>query len=155
MADEVIYPIMIPIMSSMMLFFIKVEKNRMIPITSMEPMNAPIMTDRNPDKVNTPAVIVHQERTDSGLCPFLLIMVKHPCHLQPLSLSIYLINGLIYLLRNLCQEIFIPIWRINLIKRINSINMICAIYCRLLFQIHFLNDVEQRVHWFYKMTAIF
>ena len=41
-----------------MLFFIKVEKNRMIPITSMEPMNAPIMTDRNPDKVNTPAVIV-------------------------------------------------------------------------------------------------
>ena len=28
MADEVIYPIMIPIMSSMMLFFIKVEKNR-------------------------------------------------------------------------------------------------------------------------------
>lgn len=30
----------------------------MIPITSMEPMNAPIMTDRNPDKVNTPAVIV-------------------------------------------------------------------------------------------------
>ena len=57
-ADEVIYPIMIPIMSSMMLFFIKVEKNRMIPITSMEPMNAPIMTDRNPDKVNTPAVIV-------------------------------------------------------------------------------------------------
>ena len=41
-----------------MLFFIKVEKNRMIPITSMEPMNAPIMTDRNPDKVKTPAVIV-------------------------------------------------------------------------------------------------
>ena len=41
-----------------MLCFIKVEKNRMIPITSMEPMNAPIMTDRNPDKVNTPAVIV-------------------------------------------------------------------------------------------------
>ncbi len=41
-----------------MLFFIKVEKNRMIPITSMDPMNAPIMTERNPDKVNTPAVIV-------------------------------------------------------------------------------------------------
>ncbi len=30
----------------------------MIPITSMEPMNTPIMSDRNPDKVNTPAVIV-------------------------------------------------------------------------------------------------
>ena len=58
MADEVMYPIMIPIISSIMLFFIKVEKNRMIPITSMEPMNAPIMTEIKPDKVNTPAVIV-------------------------------------------------------------------------------------------------
>ena len=41
-----------------MLFFIKVEKNRMIPITSMDPINAPIMTEIKPDKVNTPAVIV-------------------------------------------------------------------------------------------------
>ena len=65
MADEVIYPIMIPIMSSMMLFFIKVEKNRMIPITSMEPMNAPIMTDRNPDKVGQRVIecgLQHQSR---------------------------------------------------------------------------------------------
>ena len=35
-----------------MLFFIKVEKNRMIPITSMDPINAPIMTEIKPDKVN-------------------------------------------------------------------------------------------------------
>ena len=41
-----------------MLFFIKVEKKRIIPITIMEPMNAPIMTEMKPERVNAPAVIV-------------------------------------------------------------------------------------------------
>lgn len=58
MVDEVIYFIMIFIMSSMMLFFIKVEKNRMIFIISMEFMNVLIMMDRNLDKVNILVVIV-------------------------------------------------------------------------------------------------
>ena len=49
---------MMPIMSSMMLFFTRVEKNRMIPMTVIEPMKAPIMTEMKPDRVNVPAVMV-------------------------------------------------------------------------------------------------
>ena len=46
---------MIPVMSSMMLLLIKVEKNRMMPITTIEPMNAPMTIEKNPERV-IPAV---------------------------------------------------------------------------------------------------
>ena len=55
MADEVMYPIMIPVIRSMMLLLIKVEKNRIRPMTTIEPMNAPSTMEKNPDKV-MPAV---------------------------------------------------------------------------------------------------
>ena len=55
MADEVMYPIMMPVISSMMLLLISVEKNKIMPITTMEPMNAPATMEKNPDRV-IPAV---------------------------------------------------------------------------------------------------
>ena len=46
---------MIPVMSSMILLFIKVEKNRISPITIIEPMKAPNTIEKNPERV-IPAV---------------------------------------------------------------------------------------------------
>ena len=60
-----------------MLFFIKVEKNRMIPITSMYPINAPIMTEIKPDKVNTPAVLVPAHASMTPATPHLATELMH------------------------------------------------------------------------------
>ncbi len=52
------YPIMIPIISSIKLFFVKAEKNSKIPMTIIAPAKAPANTARKPDILKTPAVIL-------------------------------------------------------------------------------------------------
>ena len=54
-ADEVMYPIIIPVINSMMLLLMRVEKNNINPITTIEPMKAPNIIEKKLDKV-TPAV---------------------------------------------------------------------------------------------------
>ena len=78
-----------------MLFFIKVEKKRIIPITTMEPMNAPMMTDRKPDKVersgsNCPCPCQHHQgnsqagsRTDSQNGGSAKGLLKVVCNISP------------------------------------------------------------------------
>ena len=48
---------MIPVISSMRLLRMKVERNRMTAMMSIEPMKAPISTDINPEKVTPPATM--------------------------------------------------------------------------------------------------
>ena len=54
-AEEVMYPIIIPVMSSMMLLLIRVEKNRINPMTTMEPIKAPNTIEKKLERV-MPAV---------------------------------------------------------------------------------------------------
>ena len=49
---------MIPVISSMILLFISVEKKRISAIISMAPINAPSSTEKKPDKLNAPAVML-------------------------------------------------------------------------------------------------
>ena len=49
---------MIPVISSMILLFISVEKKRISPITTIDPMKAPSITEKKPDKVNTPVAML-------------------------------------------------------------------------------------------------
>ena len=51
MAEEVMYPIIIPVMSSMMLLLIRVEKNRISPMTTMEPIKAPTTIEKKLERV--------------------------------------------------------------------------------------------------------
>ena len=41
-----------------MLLFISVEKKRISPITTIDPMKAPSITEKKPDKVNTPVAML-------------------------------------------------------------------------------------------------
>ena len=45
-----------PVMSSITLLLISVEKNRMRAMMAIAPMKAPARTDRNPERLNVPAV---------------------------------------------------------------------------------------------------
>lgn len=49
---------MIPVISSMILLFISVEKKRISTIISMAPINAPSSTEKKPDRLNAPAVML-------------------------------------------------------------------------------------------------
>ena len=55
MAEEVRYPIMIPIMSSIRLLFTKDEKKSSMTNIRLEPANAPMMMAINPVKLFSPA----------------------------------------------------------------------------------------------------
>ena len=49
---------MMPAMSSITLLFIKEDKNKTKAITATAPKNAPNMTEKNPESVNTPVAMV-------------------------------------------------------------------------------------------------
>ena len=56
--EEVTYPIMIPVMSSMILFLMRVDRKIISAMMTMAPIKALAMTDRNPDKAKVPAVML-------------------------------------------------------------------------------------------------
>ena len=47
-----------PVIKSMILLLIRVEKNKISPMTSIDPTNAPNITEKKLDKLNTPAARV-------------------------------------------------------------------------------------------------
>ena len=76
------YPIMIPIISSIKLFFVKAEKNSKIPITIIAPAKAPANTARKPDILKTPAVILpppsNITKATPRLAPVLIPNIEGP-----------------------------------------------------------------------------
>ena len=76
------YPIMIPIISSIKLFFVKAEKNSKIPRTIIAPAKAPANTARKPDILKTPAVILpppsNITKATPRLAPVLIPNIEGP-----------------------------------------------------------------------------
>lgn len=76
------YPIMIPIISSIKLFFVKAEKNSKIPMTIIAPAKAPANTARKPDILKTPAVILpppsNITKATPRLAPVLIPNIEGP-----------------------------------------------------------------------------
>ena len=60
---------MIPVISNMTLLFNNVEKNRISPIISIAPTNAPANTEKKPDKLNVPADMLPPKNSITNATP--------------------------------------------------------------------------------------
>ena len=99
------YPIMIPIISSIKLFFVKAEKNSKIPMTIIAPAKAPANTARKPDILKTPAVILpppsNITKATPRLAPVLIPNIEGPasgslkkvCNINPETAKVCIAHG--------------------------------------------------------------